>query len=62
MTYQQEQLINKVTANLSESCDILDYLRYRMEEPLTKKDQAKLNECYEHICIACLIINFNYYE
>ena len=52
MNAQQENLLWKVRDNLRESRDILDHLRFRMEDALTENEREKLNRCYEFICKA----------
>lgn len=53
MTAEQERLLDKVRANIRESRNILDHIRYRMPDaPITDRDRIHLNQCYNRICEA----------
>ena len=52
MNMHQENLLNKIRANIRESRDILDYLRFRIDDPLTEEEREKLNMCHLKICEA----------
>ena len=52
MTYQDEELVRKVQANIGQSRDIIGYMLNRHGEPLTEDERKKLNECQTHLCMA----------
>lgn len=52
MTYQDEELVRKIQANISQSRDIIGYMLNRHGEPLTEDERKKLNECQSHLCMA----------